>query len=98
MAGLSGLKKKTESEVQEDLAHSFIAGAEKRIKDLETRERKFIRYTFSLTEEISKEIDDLLVESRVAKANRSIILKAALHQLQKLSPEELQRAVLEEIR
>jgi hypothetical protein len=39
-----------------------------------------------------------LIDARVAKANRSVILKAALHQLQKLSKEDLQQAVLSEVK
>lgn len=93
MAGLSGLKKKTESEVQEDLAHSFIAGAEKRIKDLETRERKFIRYTFSLTEEISELIDEMIVRSSNARVNRSNIVKVALRALAEKNNDELREKI-----
>jgi len=93
MAGLSGLKKKTESEVQEDLAHSFIAGAEKRIKDLETRERKFIRYTFSLTEEISELIDEMIVRSSNARVNRSNIVKVALKALAEKNNDELREEI-----
>lgn len=76
----------------------FISGSTKRVKSLECSQHVYRRFTFSLTVEVSKEIDDLLIDSRVAKANRSVILKAALHQLQKLSKEDLQQAVLNEIK
>ncbi len=56
------------------------------------------RYTFSLTEEVNQQIDQLLVNCRVAKANRSIILKAAIHQLENLTAEELQQAVLKQVK
>ena len=96
---LKGLTKSAqESKSPDEKIEDFIKGSSKRVKNLEASQQVYRRFTFSLTEEVSKEIDDLLVESRVAKANRSIILKAALHQLQKLSPEELQHAVLEEIK
>ena len=96
---LKGLTKSAQqSKSADEKIEEFINGSSKRVKNLEASQQVYRRFTFSLTEEVSKEIDDLLVESRVAKANRSIILKAALHQLQKLSPEELQRAVLEEVR
>jgi hypothetical protein len=85
--------KSTDQRIEE-----FINGSSKRIKNLESSQQVYRRYTFSLTEGVSNEIDKLLVECKVAKANRSIILKAALHQLQKLSPEELQRVVTEEIK
>lgn len=96
---LKGLTKSAqESKSTDQKIEDFINGSTKRVKSLEASQQVYRRYTFSLTEEISKEIDDLIVESRVAKANRSIILKAALHQLQKLSPEELQQAVLKEVK
>ena len=76
----------------------FINGSTKRVKSLESSQQLYRRFTFSLTEEVNQEIDDLLIDSRVAKANRSIILKAALHQLQKLSKEDLQQAVLKEVK
>lgn len=96
---LKGLTKSAqESKSTDQKIEEFISGSSKRVKNLEASHQVYRRFTFSLTEEVSKEIDNLLVESRVAKANRSIILKAALHQLQKLSPEELQRAVLEEVK
>ncbi|MDH2528290.1 hypothetical protein QDR63_18705 [Acinetobacter baumannii] len=93
MAGLNGLKKKSESEKEDDLVNSFISGAEKRIKDLETRERKFIRYTFSLTEEISDLIDEMIVRSSNARMNRSNIVKIALKALAEKSNEEIREEI-----
>ena len=93
MAGLSGLKKKTESEQPDDLVNSFISGAEKRVKDLETRDRKFIRYTFSLTEEISELIDEMIIRSNNARMNRSTIVKVALKALAEKSNEELREEI-----
>lgn len=96
---LKGLTKAAQdSKSTDQKIEDFIIGSTKRIKNLETSQQTYRRFTFSLTEEISQEIDDLLVASKVAKANRSIILKTALHQLQKLSKEDLQQAVLEEIK
>ncbi|ENW84987.1 hypothetical protein F908_00188 [Acinetobacter sp. NIPH 284] len=96
---LKGLTKSAqETKTTEQKIEEFISGSSKRVKNLEASQQVYRRFTFSLTEEVSKEIDDLLVESRVAKANRSIILKAAIHQLQKLSPTELQDVVLEEVK
>ena len=94
MAGLNGLKKKTESEIQDDLVNSFISGADKRVKELETRERKFIRYTFSLTEEISELIDEMIVRSSNARVNRSTIIKIALQSLAEKSNEELREEIM----
>lgn len=97
--GLKGLTKSTEEVVsKEKQIETFISGSTKRIKNLEVAKQTYRRFTFSLTDEVSKEIDDLLVESRVAKANRSLILKAAIHQLQRLSPEELHNVVINEVK
>ncbi|MEN8425005.1 hypothetical protein ABFO63_15300 [Acinetobacter junii] len=96
---LKGLTKAAqESKSTDKKIEDFISGSTKRVKNLECSQQVYRRFTFSLTEEVSREIDDLLIDSRVAKANRSIILKAALHQLQKLSKEDLQQAVLSEVK
>ena len=96
---LKGLTKSAqESKSTDQKIEVLISGSTKRIKNLECSQQVYRRFTFSLTEEVSKEIDDLLINSRVAKANRSVILKAALHQLQKLSKEDLQQAVLSEVK
>ena len=94
---LKGLKK-SESDSNQDQIDNFIQGASKRVKKIEPSQQNYKRYTFSLTEDVNQEIDQLLVSCRVAKANRSIILKAAIHQLQKLSSEELQQVVLQEVK
>ncbi|WP_104489496.1 hypothetical protein [Acinetobacter indicus] len=94
---LKGLKK-SEQNPDQDLVEDFIKGASKRVKKIEPTQQKYRRFTFSLTENVNNEIDDLVINCRVAKANRSVILKAALHQLQLLTPEELQDAVLKELK
>ena len=63
MAGLQGLKKKTEEPGYqidiEDVTKEFIGGAKKRVDALQTpkRKRKFERFVFSLTAEVSAAID-----------------------------------------
>lgn len=94
---LKGLKK-TEEMSGQDQINNFIQGASKRVKKIESHLQTYKRYTFSLTESVDEEINQLLVSCRVAKANRSIILKAAIHQLQKLSEEELKQVILSEIK
>lgn len=94
---LKGLKKNEQSSHDEQI-DVFIHGASKRIKEIEPKRHAYKRYTFSLTEDVNAEIDDLLVLSKVAKANRSIILKAAIHHLQKLSEDELHKIVLAEVK
>ena len=81
---LKGLKKADQESKQQDI-DDFISGASKRVKTLEKSQQKYRRLTFSLTEDVDKEIDDLLLNCRVARANRSIIIKAAIHNLKNLS-------------
>ncbi len=84
---LKGLKKADQESKQQDI-DDFISGASKRVKTLEKSQQKYRRLTFSLTEDVDKEIDDLLLNCRVARANRSIIIKAAIHNLKNLSESE----------
>lgn len=93
---LKGLKKADQENKQQDI-DDFISGASKRVKTLEKSQQKYRRLTFSLTEDVDKEIDDLLLNCRVARANRSIIIKAAIHNLKNLSESELQHFVLKEL-
>lgn len=93
---LKGLKKVDKDSKQQDI-DNFISGASKRVKSLEKSQQKFRRVTFSLTEDVDKDIDDLVLNCRVARANRSIIIKAAIHTLKNLTDDELQRFVLKEI-
>ena len=73
---LKGLTKSAqESKSTDQKIEDFISGSTKRIKNLECSQQVYRRFTFSLTEEVSKEIDDLLIDARVAKANRSVILE-----------------------
>ena len=94
---LKGLKK-SEQDSNQDQIESFIQGSSKRVNEIKHTQQNYKRYTFSLTEDVNQEIDQLLVSCRVAKANRSIILKAAIHQLQKLSEDELKKAVQNEVK
>jgi hypothetical protein len=97
---LKGLKKEEQAPKNEKAVNDFISGAAKVVQELTPipiSNAKFQRYTFSLTDEVSEQIDNLKVRCRVAKANRSIILKAAIHQLNELSNEELQALILKEL-
>ena len=89
MAGLTGLNKKPEPTEQDKMLDAFISGAEKRVKALESSEKKFIRYTFSLNEDISKLIDELVVKGQNARINRSSIVRAAIENLSTDSADEL---------
>lgn len=93
---LKGLKKNDQENKQQDI-DDFISGSSKRVKNLEKSQKKYRRLTFSLTEDVDKEIDDLLLNCKVARANRSIIIKAAIHNLKNLSESELKQSVLNEL-
>lgn len=89
--GLGDLKKKTSPDnISVD---SFIGGANTHSLQKESKV-KYIRQTFSLTQQVSDQIDELLVKSKVARANRSVIVKTAIQQLSFLSEEQLNLAVL----
>lgn len=91
MMGLGDLKKKGyNNDVSVD---SFIGGANTHSLQKESK-AKYIRQTFSLTQDVSDQIDELLVKSKVARANRSMIVKTAIQQLSFLSEEQLNLAVL----
>jgi hypothetical protein len=94
MAGLSGLKKKTDELSEEDkLVENFISGADKRVKDLEISQKKFVRCTFSLNQQLSELIDDLIIKSNNARVNRSSIVRIALELLEKQNVEDFKQLV-----
>ncbi|ENW27702.1 MULTISPECIES: hypothetical protein [Acinetobacter] len=94
---LKGLKREDQTSKNEKLVSDFISGASKNVQELTPSNSKFQRYTFSLTEDVSEQINDLKVRCRVAKANRSIMLKAAVSQLNTLSDEELHNLIKKEL-
>ncbi|WP_179995737.1 MULTISPECIES: hypothetical protein [unclassified Acinetobacter] len=94
---LKGLKREDQTSKNEKLVNDFISGASKNVQELTPSNAKFQRYTFSLTEDVSEQINDLKVKCRVAKANRSIILKAAVSQLNTLSDEDLHNLIKKEL-
>ncbi len=97
---LKGLRKDEQIPQNERAVNDFISGATRAVQELtpqQSSSAKFQRYTFSLTDDVSEQINDLKVRCRVAKANRSIVLKAAINQLNKLSDEELQAFILKEL-
>ena len=97
MAGLNGLKKKVEISPEDQLAEVFISGAEKRVRALETKEKKFIRCTFSLNDEVNQLIDELVVKSQNARVSRSSIVSIALENLASKSSEEIKEIVNQQL-
>lgn len=93
-SSLSGLKKQTAKD--DALANDFIQGANTHsLAEQKISKAKYIRQTFSLTQDVSDQVDELLLRSKVARANRSIVVKTAIQQLGLLSDEALNKAVLE---
>lgn len=75
---LKGLGK-DERHVHEVKAEDFIKGATKRVASLKIgKERTYERCMFSLTSEVSKEIDRLSLVPRDFRASRSDVVKAAI--------------------
>lgn len=91
---LKGLRKTDSSisSVNESEIEEFIGGINKRTM-FKKRPLKYLRQTFSLTQEVSEKIDELLLKSQVARANRSIIIKAAIQNLENLPEQELHNLV-----
>lgn len=92
MAGIKGLNKGARPDIEKE-AESFIKGASERVAQhtppKSTRQKKFERYTFSLTPEVSKDIDALTLIPREFKVNRSEIVKAGIEILKSLPDDEL---------
>ncbi len=85
---LKGLGK-DERHVQEVKADDFIKGASKRVASLKVgKERTFERYTFSLTPDVSNEIDRISLIPRDFRASRSDVIKAAISAFSALPLEE----------
>ncbi|MFQ5561327.1 MAG: hypothetical protein ACE5FU_12205 [Nitrospinota bacterium] len=90
MAGIKGLKKGDRPKVEME-AEEFISGAQKRTEKVgkPKREKVFERYNFSLTSDISKDIDEISYLPSDFRVNRSDVLKAAILLLKSQSKEEI---------
>jgi hypothetical protein len=92
MGGLGNLKRddKRRKQQENDLSKIQI-GASFKSKNISNA--KFKRYTFSLTEEISEDIDSLTLRSKTRRISRSDIIKLGLNSLNKLSDKEFNETV-----
>lgn len=91
MSGIKGLKKGARPDIEKE-AESFIKGATERVAQnslKNIRRKKFERYTFSLTPEISKDIDAFTLVPREFKINRSEVIRASIGLLKSLPEDEL---------
>lgn len=86
MPGIKGLRKGDRPD-HERRAEEFISGASPR----QTRAAapSFKRYTFSLTADVSAEIDQLSLIPRDFRTNRSDVVKAGIEALRQLPETEL---------
>ncbi len=100
MAGIKGLKKGerpareqeavkglVQNEETERKAQTFIGGGKQTSKP--RRMRVYERYTFSLTPEVSRDIDKLTLASREFRVSRSEVVKAGVEALKGFSREQL---------
>lgn len=90
MAGIKGLKKGDRPKVEAE-AEKFISGAKKRVENTGAvkRERVYERYTFSLTSDVSKDIDQISYLPSDFRVNRSDVLKAAILLLKSMDKKEI---------
>ena len=96
MPGIKGLKKGDRPEVEKD-AEDFIKGASKRSANTESQKQRkkqaYQRYTFSLTKEVSDDIDNLTFIPRAFRVNRSQVVKAGIEVLKNLPEAQLIKAL-----
>ena len=95
MSGIKGLKKGARPDIEKE-AENFIKGATERVAQnslKNTRKKRFERYTFSLTPEISKDIDAFTLAPREFKINRSEVIRAGIGLLKSLPEDELLEAL-----
>lgn len=96
MAGIKGLTKGSRPEIESE-AERFIRGATERVAQhspsKKPKQKKFERYTFSLTPEVSNDIDEITLASREFRVNRSEVIKAGIELLKSLPDEDLMIAL-----
>ena len=100
MSGIKGLKKGDRPDVEKH-AEDFIKGASRRSANTEhqkqIKQQTYQRYTFSLTKEVSDDIDQLTLIPRAFRVNRSQVVKAGIEILKSL-PEARLVKVLKKVK
>ncbi len=92
MGGLENLKRDDKRRNQQEKELSKIQiGASFKSKD--TSNANFKRYTFSLTTEISENIDSLTLRSKTRRVSRSDIIKTGLILLNELNDKEFDKYI-----
>lgn len=96
MAGLKGLTKGQQPSKEETL-DSFISGAPLKSNGPTQSAAVFKRVTFSLTDQISEEIDRLSLVPRGFRATRSDVVRAGVAALSAMTEEQVV-ALLDKVR
>jgi hypothetical protein len=92
MGGLGNLKRDDKRRNQEEKELSKIQiGASFKSKD--SSNANFKRYTFSLTKEISENIDSLTLRSKTRRVSRSDIIKIGILSLNRLNNKEIDKYI-----
>ncbi|GFO76618.1 hypothetical protein BPLS_P4517 [Bathymodiolus platifrons methanotrophic gill symbiont] len=92
MGGLGNLKRNDKRKNQQEKELSKIQiGTSFKSKD--TSNAIFKRYTFSLTTEISENIDRLTLRSKTRRISRSDIIKLGLYSLNSLNDKDFDRII-----
>ena len=88
--------KKQDDEVQKKDFDAFVNKAPSQLSNSpKPKKEKSQTFTWSMTQPSLQELDSVILRSNLRKANRSNIIRAAIHRMTKLSDEELQAAIRE---
>ncbi len=92
MGGLGNLKRddKRRNQQEKDLSKIQIGTS---FKSKNTSNANFKRYTFSLTTEISDNIDSLTLRSKTQRISRSDIIKIGIISLNELNDKEFEKTI-----
>lgn len=96
--GIGSLKKTSNPAVNTPAADDFISGARvdgKSTKQAMPKEKGYKRITFSLSEEVDKEVDRLSLIPRDFRASRSDVIRAAIALLGSVPEAEIARLIKE---
>ena len=83
------VKKRDRSAAIDAKIERFAAGADAIAAPIQESKAVFKRTTFSLTENLNKKIDELVLMPRTFRSSRSEVVKAAVLSLAELSEEEI---------
>ena len=92
---MKDLKRQDDEEQKKDF-DAFVNKAPSQLSSSpKPKKEKSQTFTCSMTQPSLQELDSVILRSNLRKANRSNIIRAAIHRMAKLSDEELQAAIRE---